>query len=247
MPSSTKQKKDNAVHKKDDAPSQPFEQVSLRPNNRATTRSAKKLSVSDTAPTVATQTNSFAALAIDDTDDENYNDVTPATPTLLSMLTAQMGTVKDNIKEGNDRLLLALGSLDTNILNTNQAFREMCENSRQHDRKMEEAIAFSIDKSFKNGFSSFNSTLIEALKIQSYTLQQVVIDNARSNSVQSEQVKLEPEIRADSELHVSPSVNVPSPDNKNETDPIDHSHQVSSKIPTNHISFKCSIWNLDPQ
>ena len=136
--------------KKDVQPPGLSEQPSLRPNSRATTRSAKKQSDPDTtpkhtkshseaelaAPTVATQTNSYAALAADDTDDESQNPIQPES----TLVSAQLGSVETHIKEGHDRLLLALGSLDTGLHDNNDLFRKVCERSEQNSLRLGESL-----------------------------------------------------------------------------------------------------------
>ena len=88
-------------------------------------------------------------------------------------MTAHLGSVKTHIKEGNDCLLLALGSLDTGIHESNDLFREIGERSEKHSLRLDESI--------RAGFTSFNATLIEALKIQSYSLQKVLVENMQPN------------------------------------------------------------------
>ena len=54
---------------------------------------------------------------------------------------------------------------------SHRLFRQVCEKSEARDRRLEDCISA--------GFSSFNSTLLEALKIQSYEMQKVVIECVR--------------------------------------------------------------------
>ena len=209
MPSHAKHKKDSAPAKKDNATSisAPSDSTSLRPNGRATTRSAKKvLAIEPPIHTVSTQTNSFAALANEDTDDDSKEVDHVSNPDNSSLLVEHVGSVKTHIKSSNDELLSALCSIETEQSEGNTLFRKFCETSAKRDRSLEESISCSIDKSFKAGFSSFNNTLLEALKIQSYGLQKMYIENVGRESPNS------------------PSSNIPSRHDKTDSNCSDGSH-----------------------
>ena len=266
MPSHAKHKKDSILSKKDNATSisASSDSTSLRPNGRATTRSAKKVSaIESPIHTVSTQTNSFAALANDDTDDDSKR-VTPVSqPDVSSILVEHIDSMKTHIKSSNEELLSALCSMETEQSEGNALFRKFCESSDKRDRSLEESIGCSIDRSFKAGFSSFNNTLLEALKIQTYGLQKMFIENVReepsnlpSSNVQLHHDKTDGHTSGDSHNesqvnsiteHVSDLISMSSWETKNDLQEQFLDATNEETIPTKilNIHTKKDDWEVD--
>ena len=162
MPSNAKQKKDASNPSSD--------MVSLRPNSRVptpincapTTRSAMKKPMPDSVIGTVTQTgNSFAALAVHDSDDDEKSPSVDKDVLSIILDCHQDNAVKRDyaittalaeITSSTTLLESTLSSIKSGLKSTTEFMKKSVDDDKARDLRMEKAITSSIENGLKSGF-----------------------------------------------------------------------------------------------